>query len=402
MPTRRKPSDASSRRVSNAQTTMVASMAFSALVGAIAGGISASLIAGAWRGSDTALLTWGAGDRLASTQPKNAVVLGLMEDEQATISVVDQVRPAVVSVVIKRLTSDGKDAVAFGGGTGFFVSADGLIVTNRHVVSDPSAFFTVLTNDGAELPAKLVSTDPFLDVALLRVEGSGYPVAVLGDSEAVRAGQTVIVVGNTLSAFHNTVTKGVISGMNRRVVAGDPGMAGDVIEHAIQTDAAINPGNSGGPLVNLLGEVVGMNTAISHDGQSIGFAIPVNELKKAVTDVEQYGRIVRPWLGVRYAMLDNETATAEGLTVQRGALIGSRAPGSENAIAEDSPAALAGLQNGDVILSVDGRALGDALSLGAAVAALMPGQTVTLQVLRGDKTLTLEATLREFPTNPAS
>ncbi len=386
---------------SNTQTVMVASMAFSAIIGAVSGAVSASLIAGAWRGTDTALLAWGAG-RANAAPVQGSSELGPMEDEQATISVVDQVRPAVVSVVIKRLSSDGKSAVVLGGGTGFLVSADGLIVTNRHVVSEPTAFFTVLTNDGAELPAKLISVDPFLDVALLRVSGSGYPVVVLGDSDAVRAGQTVIAVGNTLSAFHNTVTKGVVSGVNRRVVAGDPGMAGDVIERAIQTDAAINPGNSGGPLLNLLGEVVGMNTAVSHDGQSIGFAIPVNELKKAVTDVERYGRIVRPWLGVRYAMLDDETATAEGLTVRRGALVGSRAPGAENAVADDGPAAAAGLQNGDVVLSIDGQVLGDTLSLSAYIAQCMPGQSVALRVLRGTKELTLEATLREFPTNPAS
>ena len=370
-------------------------MAFSAIIGAVSGAISASLIAGAWRGTDTALLAWGAG-RVQTAPAVND--LGPLDDEQATVSVVDQVRPAVVSVVIKRLASDGKESVTLGGGTGFFVSPDGLIVTNRHVVSQPSAFFTVLTNDGAELPAKLVSVDPFLDVALLRVSGSGYPVAVLGDSDAVRTGQTVIAVGNTLSAFHNTVTKGVVSGVNRRVVAGDPGMVGDVIERAIQTDAAINPGNSGGPLLNLLGDVIGVNTAVSHDGQSIGFAIPVNELKKAVTDVERYGRIIRPWLAVRYAMLDDASAAAEGLKVRRGALVGSRASGSENAVAEGGPAAEAGLQNGDVVLSVDGRALGDDLSLSAYIARCMPGQTVTLLVLRGDKTVTLEATLREFPT----
>jgi serine protease Do len=371
-------------------------MAFSAIIGATSGAIAASLIAGAWRGTDTALLAWGAG--MANGAPSAAP---LVDAEEATVSVVNQVRPTVVSVVIKRMAANGTSFIA-GGGTGFFVSSDGLIVTNRHVVGDPTAFFTVIMNDGAELPAKVVSLDPFLDVALLRVAGTGYPVAVLGDSDAVRAGQTVIAVGNTLSAFHNTVTKGVVSGINRRVVAGDPGMAGDVIEHAIQTDAAINPGNSGGPLVNLLGEVVGVNTAVSHDGQSVGFAIPVNELKKAVTDVERYGRIVRPWLGVRYAMLDADLANAEGITQTRGALVGSTASDAETAVAENGPAFEAGLQNGDVILSVEGKDLGDRLSLGAAIASFMPGQTITLRVLRGEKTVTLEATLREFPTTPAS
>lgn len=388
MAIRRKPSDA--------QTTLVASMALSALVGATSGGIAASLIAGAWRGTDTALLAWGVG-----TGDGSSAAVSSIDGEEAAVSVVDQVRPAVVSVVIKRLAANGTPYIA-GGGTGFFVAADGLIVTNRHVVGDPTAFFAVITNDGAELPAKVVSADPFMDVALLRVAGTGYPVAVLGDSDAVRAGQTVIAVGNTLSTFHNTVTKGVVSAVNRRVVAGDPGLAGDVIERAIQTDAAINPGNSGGPLVNLLGEVIGVNTAVSHDGQSVGFAIPVNELKKAVTDVERYGRIVRPWLGVRYAMLDEDLAKIEGIALTRGALIGSRTEGSETAVAENGPAFEAGLQNGDVILSVDGNALGDQLSLGSAIASYMPGQTITLRVLRGDKTITLEATLREFPATPAS
>lgn len=386
---------ATRRKSSDAQTTLVASMALSALIGATSGGIAASLIAGAWRGTDTALLAWGVGTANGSSAVQS------IDGEEAAVSVVDQVRPAVVSVVIKRLAANGTPYIA-GGGTGFFVASDGLIVTNRHVVGDPTAFFAVITNDGAELPAKVVSVDPFMDVALLRVAGTGYPVAVLGDSDAVRAGQTVIAVGNTLSTFHNTVTKGVVSAVNRRVVAGDPGLAGDVIERAIQTDAAINPGNSGGPLVNLLGEVIGVNTAVSHDGQSVGFAIPVNELKKAVTDVERYGRIVRPWLGVRYAMLDADLAKEEGVSLTRGALVGSRTEGSDTAVAENGPAFEAGLQNGDVILSVDGKALGDQLSLGSAIASYMPGQTITLRVQRGDKIVTLEATLREFPTTPAS
>jgi 2-alkenal reductase len=276
------------------------------------------------------------------------------------------------------------------------MSEDGYVVTNRHVVSDADASFIVVTSEGRELPATVVAKDAFLDIAVLDVGGDGYPVAKLGDSDNLRPGQTVIAIGNTLSEYRNTVTKGVVSGMDRRVVAGEYG-SDEVIENAIQTDAAINLGNSGGPLINLLGEVVGVNTAVSFEGQSIGFAIPINDVKKVVDDIRQYGRIVRPWLGVRYVSLDEEFSLEHGIASTVGALV---VPGedaaSTPAVVVGSPADLAGIVAQDIILSVNGIAISEDQPLGSLIADCEPGQTVEMRVARGNDILTLNATLGEL------
>ncbi len=368
---------------------MVASMAFSAIIGAVAGGLSAVFVFSLVRSSSLLGSVPATGAPLASAL--------LPASEEASVeSLVRATVPAVASIVIKQPSSPGaSDLVDVGGGTGIFVSSDGLLATNRHVVDEPGASFSVVTNDGTELPATVVSRDPLLDIAVLRVQGSGFPTAVLGNSDQVQIGETVVAIGNTLSAFRNTVTKGVVSGVNRTVVAGDSQVPGDTIENAIQTDAAINPGNSGGPLVDLRGDVIGMNTAISYDGQSVGFALPINEVEKDVSDVERYGRIVRPWLGVRYSMIDKDLAAHDKLPVAQGALIGG--DGQKDGVVAGGPAADAGFKDGDIILSVDGQALGGALSLGRAISDRRPGDAVTFKILRGDQTVTLEAVLREIP-----
>lgn len=303
-------------------------------------------------------------------------IVDLIEEESATIAVVERITPAVVSVVIKKqradvygdssalfmspffysqpLTdADATELVEVSSGTGFFVTQDGYILTNRHVVDEDGATFVVVTNDGEELPATLVDIDPFQDIAILRVEGEEFPIVTLGDSDGIRIGQTVIAIGNTLSEFRNTVTKGVISGINRRVTAGDSYNT-EVIDQAIQTDAAINPGNSGGPLINLLGEVIGINTAVSFEGESIGFSIPINEARRAIDDVQTYGRIVRPWLGVRYVLVQPDQETDQNIAYDIGAMIVSGSQPGEVGVIAGSPADLAHLKEGDVIIAVDG------------------------------------------------
>jgi serine protease Do len=383
------------------QTILVLAVSVAALIGSVAGAVGAVLMTGAINAADLF-------GRLSSDQETvDRSIVELIEEESATISVVDQAAPAVVSVVIKKPSGsftreeweyydpfflppipptpeETAELIEIGGGTGVLVSADGYIVTNRHVVSDDDAVYLIVTNDGAELPARVVAEDSFLDIAVLDVEGEGYPVAALGDSDRIRIGQTVIAIGNTLSEYRNTVTKGVVSGINRRVTAGDEFGAGEVLEHAIQTDAAINPGNSGGPLINLLGEVVGINTAVSFEGQSVGFAIPINDVKKIVEDVEQYGRIVRPWLGVRY------------LPLEEGALLVAGDRPDETAVAPGSPAKTAGLREGDIIVSVDGEPLGLDNTLGSVIGQFEPGQTIELKVLRREELMTLQATLAEL------
>ena len=196
--------------------------------------------------------------------------------------------------------------------------------------------------------------------------------------------------------FDNTVTKGVVSGINRRIIAGDE-TGEDVLDHAIQTDAAINPGNSGGPLINLLGEVVGVNSAVSTEGQSIGFAIPVNEIKRAITDVRENGRIIRPWLGVRYLMLNASVAEDQGIDATEGAWI-LVDPEGGTGIVPESPAANAGLQEGDVITAVNDRTVDEEHELASLISDYYPGDVISLRVLRDRAILTISVTLGEVPS----
>ncbi|MCX6714594.1 MAG: trypsin-like peptidase domain-containing protein [Candidatus Uhrbacteria bacterium] len=337
--------------------------------------------------------------------PKSATkIVNLIEEERATIHVVDEVTPAVVSVIARKSRADvvklyqdqsspsdlvfsdpslseveAKQMVDVSSGTGFFVAQDGLILTNRHVIDVPGALLFVVTNEGKELPAKLIDTDAVLDIALLRVEGTGYPVATLADSEQIRIGQTVIAIGNTLSEFRNTVTKGVVSGINRRVTAGFAVSGSEVIEKAIQTDAAINPGNSGGPLINLVGEVIGVNTAVSFDGQAVAFAIPINQVKRAIEDVKSIGHIARPWLGVHYVLVTGETATpkfAFGTKLVKGDAV------ADAAVSKGGPADVAGLKAGDVLIAVDGTAFAQGKALAELVTPHRAGDKIKIQYIR--------------------
>lgn len=332
---------------------------------------------------------------------QKAPIISSGEDAEVT-AVVERVLPSVVSIDIVQQTPSAVfrsgypvSPVTVGGGSGFFISEDGLVVTNRHVISDPDSKYVVLTQDGRELPAEVLALDPALDLGVLKVEGSGFPALELGDSDALKAGQTVIAIGNTLAEFQNSVTKGVVSGLNRSLIAGDFEEE-ELIEEAIQTDAAINPGNSGGPLITLDGKVVGMNTAISDEAQSLGFALPSNALARAVESVRAHGRIVRPWIGVRYVLVDKEIARNEGLNHDYGALIlgsGQRDPG----IVKGSPADKAGLRERDVILEIDGQRVGEPRSLATIISRLKPDQIVVLKVSRDKSEIQIPVKLEERP-----
>jgi len=343
-------------------------------------------------------------------------------EDSATIEVVKKVSPAVVSIVItqdlsKIYNMTGPDIFPFddffdfdfpfrfetpqgkqevGAGTGFIISPDGLIITNKHVVSSEGAEYTVVMNDGNRYEAEVLDTDPFNDIALMKIEAEDLTTVELGDSDILEIGQTVIAIGNTLGQYRNTVTRGVISGLSRTVTAGDSSGRSETLEDIIQTDAAINFGNSGGPLVNLGGQVIGLNTAINREGQLIGFAIPINQAKQAIESVKKYGKIVRPYLGVRYIILNKDIAEENNLSVDYGALIVRGSKDTELAIIPGSPADKAGLVENDIILEMNSQRIDQEHSLAKQIQKYNPGDTVTLKISHKGEEKTVQATLEEI------
>ena len=245
-----------------------------------------------------------------------------------------------------------------GGGTGFIISADGLILTNKHVVDDIAADYSVVLSDGTSYEAEVVARDPLNDFAFLRIEAQDLPTVDLGDSDQIQIGQTVIAIGFSLGEYSNTVTKGIISGIGRDIVAGSAS-GSEKLEGVIQTDAAINPGNSGGPLLNLAGQVIGINTAVNWQGQSLGFAIPINQAKSVIESVNQFGEIIRPWLGVRYVILNKEIAEANKLKYEYGAMVLRGQTANEVAVVKDSPADKAGIVENDIITKINGEEINE-------------------------------------------
>ncbi|MBI4239542.1 trypsin-like peptidase domain-containing protein [Candidatus Uhrbacteria bacterium] len=286
-----------------------------------------------------------------------------------------------------------------GGGSGFIISSDGMILTNKHVVGDADADYSVITNDGKEYAAKVIAKDPVNDLAIVKIDAKNVPALELGDSNSIQIGQTVIAIGNSLGEYSNTVTRGVISGINRVVTAADGSGAIETLQEAIQTDAAINPGNSGGPLLNLTGQVIAINTAINRSGQSIGFALPINVAKRSVESVKKFGKIIRPWLGVRYVLIDDELARKNNLSVTYGALIVGNPQKKELSVIPNSPADKAGLQDGDIILELQGLRISREHALANAITQHSPGDEVKLKILSKGKEKTVKVKLEEFKSN---
>lgn len=399
-------------------------IAWAVIISFVVGGIS-GMAAGVYGPSvlqRLSLARIGAGS--AST---SARIAALPLEDASTIGVVKKAGPGVVSITISKDLSSGtgipndffnpffndpfaappsrpkapadknaatKELTRVGGGSGFFVTSDGLIVTNKHVVADAEAEYSVVTQDGKKYPAKVLALDPVLDLAFIKVEGNGFPALAFGDSDTITVGETVIAIGNALDEFQNTVTKGVISGVDRRLVAGGELSGSEVIEGAIQTDAAINPGNSGGPLLDLNGKVIGINTAVSEGAQSLGFALPANLIGHALASVKKDGRIVRPWIGVRYIPIDEEYAKRNNLSYTYGALILRGDVKTDVAVIPGSPADKAGLTEHDIILALNGQKLDDGHSLSNVLSRYAPGDKITLTIVHQGKekdvTLTLE------------
>lgn len=388
------------------------------LAGAVlAGTITLSVLAGGFVGGLSGYWVAKTANTSGTTATTSGNVRGSLsvEEDSATTDVVQKVAPAVVSVVLTQDLSKLRqgnplnDYFGFpffqqepqqgerqvGAGTGFLVSSDGVILTNKHVVEAANVDITVIFNDGSEHSGKVLGVDPFNDLAVIKIDGKDLPVVELGDSDSLKLGQTVIAIGNALGEFQNTVTKGVVSGINRTITAGDNQGSSETIDQAIQTDAAINPGNSGGPLINLAGQVVGVNTAVSQQGQLVGFSIPINIAKQVTESVRQYGKIVRPYLGVRYTLVNEELKTANNLSVDYGALISRGQSTADLAVIPGSPADKAGLVENDIILEFNGEKVTEEKSLASFMRSVRVGDQVKLKVLHDgaekDVTVTLDA-----------
>lgn len=331
----------------------------------------------------------------------------VIEEDSAVIAVVEKSTPAVVSIIVSKDMPKVQDFFSspfgnlfpfftepnsapnentgekqkIGGGTGFLITIEGMIVTNKHVVSDAGADYTVITNDTKEYPAKVLALDPNQDIAILKIEGQNFPILELGSSDFLKIGQTVIAIGNSLGEFSNTVSRGIISGLKRNITAfgsnvGQPEKLNDII----QTDAAINPGNSGGPLLNINGEVIGVNVAIAQGAQNIGFAIPANNIRKIVEQIKSVGRIITPYLGVRYLPLNETIQKNNNLPYAYGVLVMRGANVADLAVIPGSPADLAGLVENDIILEINGVKIDDKNPLPNLVAKYEVGEEISLKI----------------------
>jgi len=344
------------------------------------------------------------------------ILKSVSDYEEQVINVVQSSAPSVVSIIVSKdlpvveeyfinpfqdfgfdvppgfgipqYRQKGTQKQEIGGGSGFVISQNGLIVTNKHVVVDTGADYTVLFNNGTKVPAKVIGRGQSLDVAVLKVNADNLKPLPLGDSDALKLGQSVIAIGNALGEFQNTVSVGVVSGLSRTVT-----VENEVLKNIIQTDAAINAGNSGGPLLDLRGRVIGINTAMARGAQSIGFAIPINQLKKVIQQVLANGKITTAYLGVQYRLITSTIQKQNALPVDYGAWIASS--GNSPAVVASSPAQKAGLVDGDIILSLDGKKITQDSPLSDMIQQHNPGDTVTLEVMRQGKIMEFKAVLGE-------
>ncbi|MCL5733181.1 MAG: trypsin-like peptidase domain-containing protein [Patescibacteria group bacterium] len=364
---------------------------------------------------------------ISGTPPIN---ISHLDYQQAVIDAVKKASPAVVSVVISQYVpvveqcpynpfsnlppefqqffgsqpqfyapcdSGKKQLQETGGGSGFIVSSNGLILTNKHVAYDKTASYEVFLNDGRKFPAKILAQDPVQDLAVLKIDATGLPTIDLGDSSNLDLGQTAIAIGNALGEFRNTVSVGVVSGLSRKITASGADFGTETINNVIQTDAAINPGNSGGPLLNLDGQVIGIDVATVQGAQNIGFAIPINQAKKDINSVISTGEIKIPYLGVRYLMVTSDVAKSKNLAYDYGALLESST--SSPAVEPNSPADKIGLKAGDIILEVNGQKIDSDHALVDVINQYSVGDNTDMKVARGKDILNLSATLAQRPNS---
>lgn len=333
--------------------------------------------------------------------------INLIKEESLVIDIVDRVSPSVVTVSISTTASrrpfqiDPFDPFSIFGreqgkpekveqdiGSGFIVTADGLIVTNKHVVSQTGATYKVIGKDDKTYDVVKIYRDPANDLAILKINATGLKPIEMGDSDSLKVGQFALAIGTALGEFRNTVTTGVISGLGRGITAGSPfeGLA-ERLDNVIQTDAAINPGNSGGPLLNSAGQAIGINTAVASGGQNIGFALPINTVRDALKNFNETGQFSRPFLGVRYKQISKQQAILND--VPEGAYLVE--------VVSGSPAEKAGLKEGDIITKIDSKKItGDDGEVAGVIGKKKVGDTISVTYWRDGKEATVTVTLAEF------
>ncbi len=336
------------------------------------------------------------------------------------IKIAQKVCPAVISVVVSKdlpkvedfysfpyggkeyimpmMDKGGKGVVEktqIGGGSGFIISSDGYVLTSNHVVADTTAEYTVIIDPTHKHYAKVLSRNPINDIAVLKIEGKGFPYVALADSDKIQIGEDVVAIGNPLGEFTDTLSAGIVSGLSRYITAfGGLDNQMQNLRGLIQTDAAINPGNSGGPLVNMKGQVIGVNAAMIMGAQNIGFAIPVNYAKEDLAQVKKYGKIMVPFLGIKYVIISKEMAKANKLPVEEGAMVVREALGEHPVIAGSS-ADRAGVKEYDIILEVNGQKVTTQNPLGNILQKCSIGQETHFKVLRAGREIILAVTLSE-------
>lgn len=319
------------------------------------------------------------------------------QEESSIAAVAEKVGPSVVSIVTQTRSQSysGRTTSGEAAGTGIIVSKDGYIMTNNHVLEGATSVSVIDSKGELYENVKIVGRDPLNDVAFLKISANkDFTAAQLGNSATIRTGQQVVAIGNALGQYSSTVTSGIISGTARTITADTGSGDSETLTDLIQTDASINPGNSGGPLLNMSGQIIGINTAIVQDANGIGFAIPINSTKGILAGVLENGTISRGYLGVQYVTITPDTARQYKLDVTSGAYV--YASENANPVVAGSPADKAGLKSGDIITKVNDETVGPQGSLSSILGEYRPGDKLTLTVLRGGKEQTITVTLDAY------
>lgn len=357
---------------------------FGALFGFLSGGLAAKYF-----------------DKKEKSKEVKSETISISDKESSVVSAVEKADVSVVSIVVSkdvpkfrsffndpffspfddnRNDSGSTEKMEIGGGSGFIVSTDGIIVTNKHVVSDEDAEYTVITSDTQEHKATIIARHPTMDIALLKIEGDNFSAIDLGDSDNLKVGQSVIAIGNPLGEFSNSVSLGIISGLKRDIVAGSGMGDSEKLMGIIQTDAAINPGNSGGPLLDISGKVIGVNVAVAQGAENIGFALPVNVVKKTLDQIDKQGKISVPFIGVRYAIINESIQKENNLPFEYGALVVRGEKITDLAVTPASPADKAGIVENDIILEIAGEKITEKRTLSDLVSQHEVGENITVKV----------------------